>query len=106
MQPTSESAIDSLLDLPGSDNTPAALKRYREANMLLRGVPWPAPFDSTTHSVHLGDARDLSWLANQSVHLVVTSPPYCDEMVILRFKAENAPPFAFSWLDTARTNAE
>jgi DNA modification methylase len=74
MQP--ESAIDSLLDLPGSDNTPAALKRYRDANMLLRGVPWPGPFDSTTHSVHLGDARDLSWLANQSVHLVVTSPPY------------------------------
>ncbi len=30
----------------------------------------------TRHMVHLGDARDLSWLADASVHLVVTSPPY------------------------------
>jgi site-specific DNA-methyltransferase (adenine-specific) len=30
----------------------------------------------TTHLVAHGDARDLSWLADQSVHLVVTSPPY------------------------------
>ncbi len=33
-----------------------------------------------THQVsirlHQGDARDLSWLPNESVHLVVTSPPY------------------------------
>jgi DNA modification methylase len=25
--------------------------------------------------LHLGDARDLSWQASESVHLVVTSPP-------------------------------
>lgn len=30
----------------------------------------------TTHTAHLGDARDLSWIPDQSVHLVVTSPPY------------------------------
>ncbi|MFO0834744.1 MAG: site-specific DNA-methyltransferase [Phycisphaerales bacterium] len=30
----------------------------------------------TQHSVHLGDARDLSFLPSASVHLVVTSPPY------------------------------
>jgi site-specific DNA-methyltransferase (adenine-specific) len=24
----------------------------------------------------LSDARDLSWIANESVHVVVTSPPY------------------------------
>jgi modification methylase len=29
-----------------------------------------------THLVVPGDARDLSWLDDQSVHLVVTSPPY------------------------------
>jgi site-specific DNA-methyltransferase (adenine-specific) len=28
------------------------------------------------HSVHLGDARDLSFIPSGSVHLVVTSPPY------------------------------
>ncbi len=30
----------------------------------------------TSHLVVEGDARDLSWLADKSVHLVVTSPPY------------------------------
>jgi DNA modification methylase len=65
-----------LADLPGADNTPEALKRYREINAILRTVPWPAPFDATTHRIHLGDARDLSWVPDASVHLVVTSPPY------------------------------
>jgi len=63
-------------NLPKSDNTPIALKRYREANAALRGLPWPAPYDATTHAVRVGDARDLSWLGDSSVHLVVTSPPY------------------------------
>ena len=30
----------------------------------------------THHRLRLGDARDLSFLADESVHLVVTSPPY------------------------------
>lgn len=30
----------------------------------------------TTHQLVLGDARDLSFLGNESVHLVLTSPPY------------------------------
>ncbi|MBA3943725.1 MAG: site-specific DNA-methyltransferase, partial [Herpetosiphonaceae bacterium] len=34
------------------------------------------PFDTTAHSLHLGDARGLSWIADESVDLVVTSPPY------------------------------
>jgi site-specific DNA-methyltransferase (adenine-specific) len=29
-----------------------------------------------TCTLKLGDARDLGWVADQSVHLVVTSPPY------------------------------
>jgi modification methylase len=32
--------------------------------------------DGTTHRLVNGDARDLSFLAAESVHLVVTSPPY------------------------------
>jgi site-specific DNA-methyltransferase (adenine-specific) len=44
-------------------------KRFRQ-------TPWPRPFDTTTHTVSLGDARDLSAIADGSVHLVVTSPPY------------------------------
>ncbi|HMO65513.1 MAG TPA: hypothetical protein PKE47_09900, partial [Verrucomicrobiota bacterium] len=46
------------------------------ANAILRNVPWPPPFSRTTHRLRLGDARDLSWLPDASVHLVVTSPPY------------------------------
>src|SRR5258708_24803045 len=30
----------------------------------------------TSHSIYLGDARDMSGLESQSVHLVLTSPPY------------------------------
>jgi modification methylase len=32
--------------------------------------------DATTHRVILGDARNLDRLSDQSIHLVVTSPPY------------------------------
>ena len=30
----------------------------------------------TRHELILGDARDLSFISDESVHLVVTSPPY------------------------------
>lgn len=30
----------------------------------------------TTHLVQKGDARDLSWVETESVHLICTSPPY------------------------------
>lgn len=33
-------------------------------------------FVPTTHTLVNGDSRDLSWIADESVHLVVTSPPY------------------------------
>src|ERR1700693_401401 len=32
----------------------------------------------TEHQVRQGDARDLNWIPNESVHLVVTSPPYAN----------------------------
>jgi site-specific DNA-methyltransferase (adenine-specific) len=65
-----------LADLPSSDNTPEGLHRLREVNALLRTVPWPSPFDTTQHAMRLGDARNLHWIPDESVHLVVTSPPY------------------------------
>ncbi len=74
-----ESTLDSyyfLADLPANDNTPAALKKYREINVILRTVPWPEPYDHTVHRLHQGDARNLSWIDDESVHLIVTSPPY------------------------------
>ncbi len=62
--------------LPLNDAAQGALQIYREANEHYRTVPWPAPFDKTTHSLRLGDSRDLSFIPDSSVHLVVTSPPY------------------------------
>jgi site-specific DNA-methyltransferase (adenine-specific) len=62
--------------LPAADNSPGAIAALRAANLYYRSNSWPAPFDVTEHRLHLGDARDLSWIADNSVHLVVTSPPY------------------------------
>ena len=47
-----------------------------EANEKYRRLRWPAPFDHTTHRLVHGDARDLAGLDDESVHLIVTSPPY------------------------------
>jgi DNA modification methylase len=62
--------------IPAEDNTPEGLKALLAANRHYREVRWPEPFNRTTHRLHLGDARDLSWIPDASVHLVVTSPPY------------------------------
>jgi DNA modification methylase len=67
---------DDLSNLPAADNSTVALAQLRRVNEAYRKLPWPEPFDSTSHRLHLGDARDLSWLADESVHLIVTSPPY------------------------------
>jgi DNA modification methylase len=62
--------------LPAADNSSEALKVYQAANAWFRRNPWPEPYDKTSHQVWLGDARDLSRVPDESVHLVVTSPPY------------------------------
>jgi DNA modification methylase len=73
---THGAALPLAEDLPEQDNTSEALASLLAANRQYRKAPWPHPFDQTTHRLHLGDARDLSWIADESVHLVVTSPPY------------------------------
>ncbi len=52
------------------------LRTLLEANRELRHVEWPEPYNHTAHTLRLGDARELGFLDDQSVHLVVTSPPY------------------------------
>ena len=59
-----------------NDNTSEALQWLLAENARMRAQPWPAPYDQTTHRFHLGDARDLGWIPSESVHLIVTSPPY------------------------------
>ena len=72
---TADAVAAVLADLPEADNAAGAVDHMLRANGILRNLPWPAPFDSTTHRLHIGDARDLAWQADESVHLVVTSPP-------------------------------
>ena len=62
--------------LPNEDNTPEGLQALLRANSLYRETPWPEPYHKTAHRLRLGDARDLSWIPDSSIHLVVTSPPY------------------------------
>jgi DNA modification methylase len=64
------------LALIPNDATPEGLAALRKSNEAFRKIAWPAPFVVTHHRLHQGDARDLSWLADDSIHLVVTSPPY------------------------------
>lgn len=62
--------------LPDHDNTPEAFAALQAASAFYQRTPWPKPFDATKHKLRLGDARDMSWIPDASVHLVVTSPPY------------------------------
>lgn len=62
--------------LPTADNTPEGLKSLLQANAQFRTKQWPRPFRSTRHHLRLGDARNLDFIPSESVHLVVTSPPY------------------------------
>jgi modification methylase len=62
--------------LPVSDNEAGAVEALLKVNEALRGCRWPAPYDRTRHEMILGDARDLRFLPDESVPLVVTSPPY------------------------------
>ena len=62
--------------LPEADNTSAGLAALLGANREYRRRSWPPPFDETSHRLNLGDARDLSWVPDNSIDLIVTSPPY------------------------------
>jgi modification methylase len=70
------SQADLTFRLPSDANTPEGLKVLQTANAHFRTVPWPVPLNRTRHRIRLGDARDLSWIPDESVHLIVTSPPY------------------------------
>jgi len=58
------------------DNEKGAIEKLLSANAFFREHPWPAPYDFTSHRIFQGDAREMPWLSDNSVHLIVTSPPY------------------------------
>jgi modification methylase len=76
LRETVDAVTEVLADLPPADNAAGAVEKMLRANAILRNVPWPPPFDETTHRIHQGDARDLSFIVDESIQLVVTSPPY------------------------------
>ena len=75
-EPVGHRVFDNGLHIPVTDNEPGAPKALLKANRILRERRWPAPYDRTRHEMILGDARDLQAIPSESVHLVVTSPPY------------------------------
>ncbi len=71
--------IESLHEPTGygwADNEPGAIEELLDLNESYRHNRWPMEFSITTHTLRRGDARDLSFIPNESVHLIVTSPPY------------------------------
>jgi DNA modification methylase len=48
------------------------LKQIRRSKILAL----PKPVAPTKHVLNQGDGRELGWIGDESVHLVVTSPPY------------------------------
>src|SRR5579884_2406622 len=56
--------------LPGTNG-------HEQKNGAVQELP-PVPSLPSSHRIVRGDARDLSFLSDESVHLVVTSPPYFD----------------------------
>lgn len=69
-----EAVCDRAIDY--ADNEPGAIEKLQQLNDFYRRNRWPEEFSCTTHRLYPGDARDLSFLRDESVHLVVTSPPY------------------------------
>jgi DNA modification methylase len=58
------------------DNQRGILPKLLKLNQSLRSTEWPYPFNTTTHLIRQGDARNIEWIPSRSVHLIVTSPPY------------------------------
>ena len=56
-------------ELTAKKQNPSALPEFDQ----YEERAWAA---SSSHTLHCGDAKDLSWIADSSVHRVVTSPPY------------------------------
>jgi modification methylase len=64
------------LDFAVQDNKRGTLPKLLELNKASRLAEWPTPFNTTTHIVRQGDARNLDDIPTRSIHLIVTSPPY------------------------------
>ena len=73
---TSIPILEDPIPFSCSDNQPGAIAKLQAMNSFYRNHRWPKEYSSTRHKLLCDDARNLSFLKDQSVHLVVTSPPY------------------------------
>ena len=69
-------SVYDINDFAYNDNEPGTIEKLQELNDFYRLHPWPSEHCVTTHTLRCADARDLSGLRNESIHLIVTSPPY------------------------------
>jgi modification methylase len=63
-------------ELAKMDDPQTAIPRIAKDAQTIRLIERAVHQVPTSHSIYRGDARDMSALAPQSVHLVLTSPPY------------------------------
>jgi len=63
-------------EITESPNSHSVKPVRRRKGTIIERAPDGEPFAPTRHVLNQGDARDLSWIPDNSVHLVVTSPPY------------------------------
>jgi DNA modification methylase len=63
-------------DLGDIENIQTAIPRIARDPLLTQRVETAVQHIPTTHTLVLGDAREMTSLAPESVHLVLTSPPY------------------------------
>jgi DNA modification methylase len=75
---TDSSTICILQIMSQAASTSNATRRQTIAQAAATAIPELRPYSGppTKHLLNRGDARDLSWIEDESVHLVVTSPPY------------------------------
>jgi DNA modification methylase len=63
-------------DLGDIENIQTAIPRIAKDPSLIQHIERAVQSVPTSHTLHLGDARDMSALESESVHLILTSPPY------------------------------
>ena len=66
-------APDALREI---ENDQTSIPKLAKHDALLRQIDFILPNLPTFHHFHRADAREMAFLKPQSVHLVVTSPPY------------------------------
>jgi DNA modification methylase len=78
--PEAQAPLDLSLYVPNDlgdiENIQTAIPRIAKDPTLIARIENAVQHIPTSHTLHLGDARKMSTLEPESVHLILTSPPY------------------------------